>query len=59
MLTGVGGVQQAALENMTKILKSAGTDTNNILKVNLFLSNLTEDFAPMNEVYGAVSISGE
>ena len=44
---------------MAKILKSAGTDTDNILKVNIFLSNLTEDFAPMNEVYGAVSISGE
>ena len=57
MLTG--GMQQAALENMSKILKSAGTDTDNILKVNIFLSNLKEDFAPMNEVYGAVRPSAQ
>ncbi|EPS96521.1 hypothetical protein FOMPIDRAFT_60477, partial [Fomitopsis schrenkii] len=49
----IKGQTQAALENMSKILKSAGTDTDNILKINIFLSNLTEDFAPMNEVYGA------
>lgn len=52
----IGDLQQAALENMSKVLKSAGTETDNILKVNIFLSNLANDFAPMNEVYGAVRI---
>ncbi|KAH9841379.1 YjgF-like protein [Rhodofomes roseus] len=47
----IKGQTKAALENMAKILKSAGTDVNNIVKVNIFLSNLKEDFAPMNEVY--------
>ncbi|KZT73970.1 Endoribonuclease L-PSP [Daedalea quercina L-15889] len=48
----IKGQTKAALENMSKILKSAGTDINGIVKVNIFLSNLKDDFAPMNEVYG-------
>ncbi|RPD62243.1 YjgF-like protein [Lentinus tigrinus ALCF2SS1-7] len=49
-----GGVQaqtRAALDNMTKILKGAGVDRSAVLKCNVFLTNLKQDFAPMNEVY--------
>lgn len=49
--------QRAALENMTKILKGAGTSLENVVKVNIYLTNLDRDFAPMNEVYTQVLIS--
>lgn len=42
---------------MTKILKGAGTSLENVVKVNIYLTNLDRDFAPMNEVYTQVLIS--
>ncbi|OSX64943.1 hypothetical protein POSPLADRAFT_1135236 [Postia placenta MAD-698-R-SB12] len=50
----VGGLEEqtrAGIENMLKIVRSAGADLQNILKVNIFLTNLKEDFAPMNKIY--------
>jgi len=50
----VGGLKEqtrAALENMQKILKSAGSDLQYILKANIYLANMPRDFVPMNEVY--------
>ncbi len=54
------GTQQAAagieaqtaqtLEQMQAVLEAAGTSLANVLKVNVFLSNVN-DFAAMNEVY--------
>ena len=46
--------KRAALDNMTKILKGAGVDRSAVLKCNIFLTNLKQDFAPMNEVYQEV-----
>ncbi|EJF63179.1 YjgF-like protein [Dichomitus squalens] len=49
-----GGVQaqtRAALDNLTKVLKGAGVTRDSVLKVNIFLTNLQRDFAPLNEVY--------
>lgn len=43
--------QRAALENMQKILKAAGSGLEHVLKVNVYLANIQRDFAPMNEVY--------
>ncbi|KZV98961.1 YjgF-like protein [Exidia glandulosa HHB12029] len=40
-----------ALENITKVLKAAGSDLEHIVKVNVYLINLSENFAPMNEAY--------
>jgi 2-iminobutanoate/2-iminopropanoate deaminase len=39
---------------MTIVLKAAGTDLKHIIKANIYLSNMTRDFAPMNEVYHKV-----
>ncbi|KAI0927293.1 hypothetical protein AcV5_007858 [Taiwanofungus camphoratus] len=50
----VGDVKQqtrAALENMQKILKAAGSGLEHVLKVNVYLANIQRDIAPMNEVY--------
>lgn len=41
---------------MLKIVRSAGADVQNILKVNIYLTNLKEDFAPMNKIYATVCI---
>ncbi|KAF9451413.1 YjgF-like protein, partial [Macrolepiota fuliginosa MF-IS2] len=48
-----GGVKvetRAALENIKKVLKAAGTTLDNVIKVNIFISDF-EDFQSMNEVY--------
>ncbi|VDB95195.1 unnamed protein product [Peniophora sp. CBMAI 1063] len=49
-----GGVQpqtRAALENMKKVLASAGCEMKHIVKANIYLTDVTRDFRPMNEVY--------
>ncbi|KAF5352477.1 hypothetical protein D9756_005866 [Leucocoprinus leucothites] len=49
-----GGVQaetRAAIENISKVLKASGTGLENVVKVNIYLTNFERDFAPMNEVY--------
>jgi len=48
-----GGVQaetRAALENMKKVLAAAGTSLDNVIKANVYLSNL-DDFQAMNKIY--------
>ncbi|KAI0272721.1 YjgF-like protein, partial [Gloeopeniophorella convolvens] len=42
---------RAALTNLGKVLKGAGSGLEHILKVNIFLTNLPRDFTAMNEVY--------
>ncbi|KXN88884.1 hypothetical protein AN958_06754 [Leucoagaricus sp. SymC.cos] len=49
-----GGVQaetRMALENISKVLKAAGTSLENVVKVNIYLTNFDRDFAAMNEIY--------
>ncbi|KAL0951672.1 hypothetical protein HGRIS_008351 [Hohenbuehelia grisea] len=56
-----GGVQaqtRAALENLAKVLKASGSGLEHILKVNIYLTNLQRDFAPMNEVYATFFTEG-
>ncbi|KAG1772960.1 Endoribonuclease L-PSP [Suillus placidus] len=48
---GVQGQTIAALENMDKILKAAGSGLQHVVKVNVYLTNLTRDFSDMNSVY--------
>ena len=43
--------QRAALENMSKVLKAAGSGLEHIVKANVYLKHMDEDFAKMNEVY--------
>ncbi|KAI5895681.1 YjgF-like protein [Schizophyllum commune H4-8] len=38
------------IKNLSAILEEAGTSLNNVVKVNVFLSNM-DDFAAVNEVY--------
>jgi hypothetical protein len=42
------------MENIKKVLKAAGTSLENVIKVNIFVSNLG-DFQALNEVYAEVS----
>jgi enamine deaminase RidA (YjgF/YER057c/UK114 family) len=39
---------------MTKILEAAGSGLQNVVKVNVYLTNLTRDFSEMNSVYISV-----
>ncbi|KZO95421.1 YjgF-like protein [Calocera viscosa TUFC12733] len=41
----------AALENLAKVLRAAGSTLEQIVKVNVYLTNMQQDFGPMNEVY--------
>ncbi|PCH40279.1 Endoribonuclease L-PSP [Wolfiporia cocos MD-104 SS10] len=42
---------RAGIQNMEKILQAAGSGLDRVLKCTVFLTNLKEDFKPMNEVY--------
>ncbi|KAL6301957.1 YjgF-like protein [Sparassis latifolia] len=42
---------RAAIGNMRKILQAAGADLENVVKVNVYLTNIQKDFPLMNEVY--------
>lgn len=42
------------MENMAKVLKGAGSGLEHVVKTNIFLADLPNDFAPMNEVYYTV-----
>ncbi|EIM85346.1 Endoribonuclease L-PSP [Stereum hirsutum FP-91666 SS1] len=49
-----GGVQaeiRAALENMSKVLKAAGSGLEHVVKANLYMREMDRDFGPMNEIY--------
>ncbi|VDC03342.1 unnamed protein product [Peniophora sp. CBMAI 1063] len=57
-----GGVQaqtRAALKNLEIVLKASGSSLNHVLKVNIFLTNLKRDFAPLNEVYAEFFEAGK
>jgi reactive intermediate/imine deaminase len=42
--------QKQALTNLSEVLKAAGSGIENVVKVNIFLTNM-ENFAAMNKVY--------
>jgi 2-iminobutanoate/2-iminopropanoate deaminase len=48
-------MQRAILENIRKVLQTAGSDLDLIVKANVFLIDMQRDFRPMNEVYISVS----
>ncbi|KAG6873849.1 hypothetical protein C0995_010461 [Termitomyces sp. Mi166 len=50
-----GQYQRAALENIATVLKAAGSGLEHIVKVNIYLTDLPRDFAPMNEIYIQIS----
>jgi len=48
---GVKGQSRAALQNLSKVLKASGSGLEHIVKATVFLTDLPNDFGPMNEVY--------
>ncbi|KAF8518826.1 Endoribonuclease L-PSP [Hysterangium stoloniferum] len=48
---GVKAQTRAALNNISVLLKEAGSDLTHIVKANIYLTNMQRDFGPMNEVY--------
>ncbi|EPQ53222.1 YjgF-like protein [Gloeophyllum trabeum ATCC 11539] len=49
-----GGIKpqtRAALENLEKVLKAAGSGLEHIVKANCYLSNMQRDYVAMNEAY--------
>ncbi|KZT53095.1 YjgF-like protein [Calocera cornea HHB12733] len=48
---GVRAQTAAALDNLAKVLRAAGSTMEQIVKVNVYLTNMQQDFGPMNEVY--------
>ncbi|KAI0047503.1 Endoribonuclease L-PSP [Auriscalpium vulgare] len=48
---GVISQTRAALENMSIVLKAAGSDLSNIVKANVYLRDMERDFKAMNEGY--------
>ncbi len=50
----VGGIDvktRQVLENIEAILKAAGSSMDNIVRIEIFLTNLKEDFISMNDEY--------
>lgn len=45
--------QRAALENMSKVLRAAGSGLEHIVKANIYLTDMA-NFGPMNEIYAQV-----
>lgn len=48
---GISSQTKQALQNITEILKEAGSDISQVVKTTVFLKNIT-DFKDMNQVYG-------
>ncbi|KAF8971666.1 Endoribonuclease L-PSP [Flammula alnicola] len=49
-----GGVQaqtRAVLQNLSTVLKAAGSGLEHIVKANVYLSNMVQDFQAMNEFF--------
>lgn len=49
----VGGQTRQVLEKIEKFLAEAGTDKSNLLTAQIWLKDVTRDFAGMNEVWDA------
>lgn len=48
--------QRAALENLSIVLKAAGSGLEHIVKANVYLANMSRDFQAMNGAYVEVRI---
>ena len=46
------------MDNLTGVLKAAGTDWNRVVKTNVLLTR-TSDFAEMNRIYGSYFVEGK
>jgi 2-iminobutanoate/2-iminopropanoate deaminase len=48
---GIQAQTAQAFDNLVSILESAGASLKHVVKVNIYLTNIAEDFDPMNEVF--------
>jgi 2-iminobutanoate/2-iminopropanoate deaminase len=48
---GIEAQTAQTLENLKSVLQAAGTSLEHVVKVNIYLTNIAEDFAPMNQVF--------
>lgn len=48
---GIEAQTAQALENLKSVLQAADTFLEHVIKVNIYLTNIAEDFAPMNQVF--------
>ncbi|TFK37918.1 Endoribonuclease L-PSP [Crucibulum laeve] len=48
---GIRAETRAALENLRKVLRAAGSDLQHIVKANIYMRNMPEEFHTMNEIY--------
>jgi hypothetical protein len=47
-------MKRAALENLSVVLRAAGSGLEHVIKANIYLTDMVNDFQPMNEVYAEV-----
>lgn len=47
-------MKRAALENLSLVLRAAGSGLEHVIKVNIYLTDMVNDFQPMNQVYAEV-----
>jgi len=48
---GIEAQTAQTLENLKSVLQAAGTSLEHVVKVNVFLTNIADDFAVMNQVF--------
>jgi len=48
---GIKAQTAQALENLRSVLEAADTSLERVIKVNIFLTDIADDFAAMNEVF--------
>ncbi|KAF5316242.1 hypothetical protein D9619_006785 [Psilocybe cf. subviscida] len=56
---GVKAQTRAALENMSIILKAAGSGLEHIIKANIYMSDMKNEFGLMNEAYAEFFEAGK
>ena len=44
-------IQRRVMTTITNVLKDSNSDINNIIKCNVYLTDIKNDFGPMNEAY--------
>lgn len=47
-------MKRAAIENLSLVLRAAGSGLEDVIKVNIYLTDMVNDFQPMNQVYAEV-----
>jgi len=49
-------MKRVLLRNLSTVLKAAGSGLDRIVKANVYLTDMVNDFKPMNEAYAEVCV---